>query len=186
MIQIKACKQDRKINKRSMSRYYWWVFKTCRRVYQVQTQWPGVTHSTTSPKNIFSTSQNFDDTDLVEDFEATAIRYDQLNEKYQEYWIVHGGVAQSIRDQEWTFSEYELQLKTKSDSTTEAFTNIRWKTQLEQFTEQKQVSSGIVQSLKKKAIQCKPNSFNDFLNLSCKPSPLKHRLYTGERSWEEI
>ena len=155
--------------KKKYEQFYWCAFKLIGEYIKYRTiAWSDSFYNFI--KEIYATNQNFDDVDLVEDFEATAIRYDQLNEKYQEYCIVHGGVAQSIRDQEWTLSEYELQLKTKSDSTTEVFTNIRWKTQLEKFTEQKQVSNDTSNSGEQNTI--KPKSFSEFLNLCCKPSTL--------------
>ena len=69
-------------------------------------------------------------------FDKVSVRLDLLESNYLEYCTKEGLKPRNIEDEETVIKEFNLRLEWKIDTSTDAYTHIRWKTPLEKLEEQ--------------------------------------------------
>ena len=86
-------------------------------------------------KEIYESPRHFPKWKLQssDSWKSVSVRLDILKNRYREYCTKEGYKPQEIEKQKYTIKEFKLKIKWKMDSTTDAYTNIRWKTPLEKI-----------------------------------------------------
>jgi hypothetical protein len=115
--------------------------------------------------SIYESPSHFPKWKLVSEnfFNTISVRLDLLQPKYLEYCTKEGLKPRHIEDEIATIDEFNLWIEWRIDTSTDAYTHIRWKTPLEKFdeSEAKKLTGG---SLKGATIDTnKENIINKFL-----------------------
>jgi len=103
-------------------------------------------------------------------FNNVSVRLDLLEAKYLEYCTKEGLKPRSIEDEEQVIRDFNLRLEWKIDTSTDAYTNMRWKTPLEKLEEAEQRNSSGRGKDSKIVIGENENIISKFLVSECSKS----------------
>ena len=115
-------------------------------------------------ESIFESFAHFPEWKLSADkyFSTISTRLDLIKIKYIEYCTKKGVKPKEIENEVEILKEFNLEIEFRSDSTTDAYSNIRWKTDAE-----KQNDLDIMKHNEKTGQDENPNSIVDFLKSEC-------------------
>ena len=124
--------------------------------------------------SIYESDVHFTEYKLSSDqcYMEVSTRIDLLNNKYIEYWTKEGLRPRQIKEEERILKEFNLELEFKSDSSTDSYSYIKWKTFDEKLSKIKAEYINKKDN-KMKNIEELKNPLIEFLNSECIKSSFK-------------